>query len=104
MRARAEANTPADVLSTYGDGSWPLKTVYDMDELASNGNYLEPEDIAVRHGICGDPEQVRARMATGLFHGGIKYFSPGCVTLDRHFMSPRLVAWGPCEFATFASM
>lgn len=58
MRARAEANTPADTLSSYGEGAWPHKTAYDRGELASNGNFLENEEIAVRHGICGDPEQV----------------------------------------------
>lgn len=61
MRDRGTKNTPADVLSAYGGGAWPLKSVYDRGELASNGNYLEPEKIAVRHGICGDPEQVLRR-------------------------------------------
>lgn len=27
--------------------------------LADNGNFLEPDDIAVRHGVCGDPGEVR---------------------------------------------
>ena len=27
--------------------------------MADNGNYIEPEEIAVRHGVCGDPRQVR---------------------------------------------
>ena len=42
----------------YGNGAWPLLTVYEKGEIAANGNYLEPDSIAVRHGICGDPEQV----------------------------------------------
>ena len=58
VRARGEANTPADVLEKYGGGNWPLRAAYDLGELASNGNYLEPQEISVRHGICGDPEQV----------------------------------------------
>ncbi|CAN0362132.1 unnamed protein product, partial [Hapterophycus canaliculatus] len=28
-------------------------------EFADNGNYLETDEIAKRHGICGDPEQAR---------------------------------------------
>ena len=28
--------------------------------MAPNGNYVEPEAIAVRHGVCGDPRQVNA--------------------------------------------
>lgn len=30
---------------------------WEKGEIAENGNYLEPVGIAVRHGICGDPEQ-----------------------------------------------
>lgn len=58
MRERGEANTPADVLAKYGDGDWPLRAAYNLGEVASNGNYLEDPEISVRHGICGDPEQV----------------------------------------------
>ena len=48
----------ADATTTvYGNGAWPLLTVYEKGEMAANGNYLEPDSIAVRHGICGDPEQ-----------------------------------------------
>ena len=43
----------------YGGGAWPHYSAYQRNELASNGNYYEPDAIAVRHGICGDPEQVR---------------------------------------------
>ena len=42
----------------YGGGAWPHYSAYQRNELASNGNYYEPDAIAVRHGICGDPEQV----------------------------------------------
>ena len=42
----------------YGNGAWPLLTAYEMGEIAANGNYLESDAISVRHGICGDPEQV----------------------------------------------
>lgn len=64
MRERGEANTPADVLEKYGDGDWPLRAAYYLGEVASNGNYLEDQDISVRHGICGDPEQVTRRGLT----------------------------------------
>ena len=47
-----------DATTAYGNGAWPLLTVYEKGEIAANGNYLEPDSIAVRHGICGDPEQV----------------------------------------------
>lgn len=42
----------------YNNGEWPHKAAFDRGELAKNGNFLEPDSIAVRHGICGDPEQV----------------------------------------------
>lgn len=29
--------------------------------MAANGNYLEPQGISVRHGVCGDPKQVEKR-------------------------------------------
>lgn len=44
----------------YGGGEWPHLTSYNRGELLGNGNYLEPEGVSRRHGICGDPEQVRA--------------------------------------------
>lgn len=50
VRARAEANTPADVLSDYSNGAWPLRTAYDHGELSDNGNFLENNEISVRHG------------------------------------------------------
>ena len=43
----------------YGGGEWPHLTSYNRGELLDNGNYHEPEGISRRHGICGDPEQVR---------------------------------------------
>ena len=45
-------------VTVYGGGAWPHYSAYQRNELASNGNYYEPDAIAVRHGICGDPEQV----------------------------------------------
>ncbi|CAM9449279.1 unnamed protein product, partial [Ascophyllum nodosum] len=60
VRARAESLTNPKELASYGNGAWPLLTVYEKGEIAANGNYLEPDSIAVRHGICGDPEQTAA--------------------------------------------
>lgn len=30
-----------------------------LGQTHANGNFLEPEGISVRHGICGDPVQVK---------------------------------------------
>lgn len=55
MRARSVANTNADVLDALGGpDEFPLT----YGQFADNGNYLETNELAVRHGICGDPEQV----------------------------------------------
>ena len=54
-RARGEALTDPAILEMYGGGEFPLL----YTEFAQNGNYLEPQEISVRHGVCGDPEQVR---------------------------------------------
>ena len=45
-----------------GVDDWPLY----YSDLAENGNYLEPEEIAVRKGACGDPRLVRALIAQRL--------------------------------------
>eukprot|EP00904_Undaria_pinnatifida_P011979 jgi/Undpi1/7911/HiC_scaffold_24.g10383.m1 len=59
VRARAEENTdPTELASKTTPGY--------RNELASNGNYYEPDAIAVRHGICGDPEQT-AQEGSNLF-------------------------------------
>lgn len=60
VRARAENLTPPTELELYGDGQWPHYSSYLRGELLPNGNYYEIDAIAVRHGICGDPEQVSA--------------------------------------------
>lgn len=54
VKARALANTDPDVLEEYGNGEWPLKWA----SKAENGNFLEPNEIAKRHGVCGDPNEV----------------------------------------------
>lgn len=56
IRRRAENETDAAVLAEHGGGNvFPLY----FSDLAENGNYLEPEEIAVRKGVCGDPRLVR---------------------------------------------
>lgn len=55
VRQRSKDNTDPGVLADFGGGDeFPL---YHGD-FAMNGNYLETDEIAVRHGVCGDPEQV----------------------------------------------
>ena len=57
IRERAENETDPAVLAEHGGvDDWPLY----FSDLAENGNYLEPEEIAVRKGVCGDPRLVRA--------------------------------------------
>lgn len=48
----------------YGGGEFPLL----YTKFAANGNYLEPEGIAVRHGVCGDPEQVRGTLSVSVIY------------------------------------
>ncbi|CAB1098501.1 unnamed protein product [Ectocarpus sp. CCAP 1310/34] len=60
VRERGEENTEEAVLAMYGRGEWPHLFSYERNEVHGNGNYYEPEEISVRHGICGDPEQTKA--------------------------------------------
>ncbi|CAN0216028.1 unnamed protein product, partial [Ascophyllum nodosum] len=53
VQQRARTLTDPEVLAMYGGGAFPLL----YSERAENGNYLEPQGISVRHGVCGDPEQ-----------------------------------------------
>lgn len=59
VRARAEANTDPTELEIYGGGRWPHHDSYERGELLPNGNYYETDAISVRHGLCGDPGQVK---------------------------------------------
>lgn len=55
VKERSKANTDQIVLDQFGGGEdFPLN----HGEFAPNGNYLETDEISVRHGVCGDPEQV----------------------------------------------
>lgn len=59
VKARQLERTDAEVLERYGGGEiWPPAAAWDLNERASNGNYLESDDIAVSHGVCGDTPQV----------------------------------------------
>ncbi|CAM9761192.1 unnamed protein product [Ectocarpus fasciculatus] len=54
VKARGIELIDPDVLEDYGGGTeYPLAFV----DRAPNGNYLEPNEVAVRHGVCGDPEE-----------------------------------------------
>ena len=64
IRERAKNETDPAVLAAHGDGdNFPMY----YSDLAENGNYLEPEEIAVRKGVCGDPRLVRALSDASLF-------------------------------------
>lgn len=59
VKARQLARTDKAVLDKYGGGDvWPMAAAWDLGEKCSNGNYLENDDIAVSHGVCGDTPQV----------------------------------------------
>ncbi|CAM9316682.1 unnamed protein product, partial [Hapterophycus canaliculatus] len=52
VQARAIAETdPAELAENGGGGIFPLY----FQPRAENGNYLESNEIAKRHGVCGDP-------------------------------------------------
>eukprot|EP00752_Nemacystus_decipiens_P008718 g7780.t1 len=58
IKKRAIAETDPAALAEYGGGDqWPLIISYNNGENAPNGNYLEPQAISARHGVCGDPGQ-----------------------------------------------
>lgn len=59
VEKRQRERTDPEVLKRYGGGDiWPPAAAWDMKEIASNGNYLESDEIAVSHGVCGDTPQV----------------------------------------------
>ncbi|CAM9871103.1 unnamed protein product, partial [Scytosiphon promiscuus] len=52
VQARAKANTdPTELAANGGGDRFPLY----FQPRASNGNYLESNELAKRHGVCGDP-------------------------------------------------
>ncbi|CBN77502.1 EsV-1-166 [Ectocarpus siliculosus] len=51
-----QSRGPAAIRARGGDKPWP----HFNGERAENGNYIESEEVAQRHGICGDPEQTAA--------------------------------------------
>lgn len=50
-----QSRGPAAVRARGGGATWP----HYNGERAENGNYIESEEVAKRHGVCGDPEQVQ---------------------------------------------
>ncbi len=67
MQDRARRLTDPAVLAEVGDGGqFPLYYV----PLAENGNFLESNEIAKRHGVCGDPRLVRRKMSRDGGRGG----------------------------------
>ncbi|CAM9196488.1 unnamed protein product [Ectocarpus fasciculatus] len=51
-----QSRGPAAIRERSGDKPWP----HYQGARAANGNYLESDEVAQRHGICGDPEQTAA--------------------------------------------
>lgn len=50
-----QSRGPSAVRERGGGAPWP----HFNGERAANGNYIESDEVSKRHGICGDPEQVR---------------------------------------------
>lgn len=67
IQERAINETDPAVLAEHGGGG--LFPLYYSD-TAENGNYLEPEEIAVRKGVCGDPRLVRPILPPALVFCG----------------------------------
>lgn len=59
---RAQELTDPEVLAEHGGGD--LYPLY-FAERAENGNFLESNEIAKRHGVCGDPRLVRGNQLFG---------------------------------------
>eukprot|EP00752_Nemacystus_decipiens_P007761 g6935.t1 len=51
-----QSRGPAAVRERGGGAPWP----HFNGERAANGNYIESDEVAKRHGLCGDPEQTAA--------------------------------------------
>ncbi|CAM9767269.1 unnamed protein product, partial [Ectocarpus sp. 8 AP-2014] len=51
-----QSRGPAAIRARGGDQPWP----HFNGERAENGNYIESDEVAQRHGVCGDPEQTAA--------------------------------------------
>ncbi|CAM9643894.1 unnamed protein product [Ectocarpus sp. 13 AM-2016] len=51
-----QSRGPAAIRERSGGKPWP----HYKGARAANGNYLESDEVAQRHGICGDPEQTAA--------------------------------------------
>lgn len=70
MKDRAKDKVSKSVLDRYvpadqgnsddGEDFWPPY----HEDRAPNGNMIEPDDIAERHSICGDPRLVSGALGT----------------------------------------
>lgn len=92
VKERGIANTDPAVLAEYGDGEWPLRWAYEKGEMAENGNYLENDEIAKRHGICGDPEQVRFFLYVCLCFLMIPWYNSPTSTVSIFLISSPLLS------------
>ncbi|CAM9451088.1 unnamed protein product, partial [Pylaiella littoralis] len=101
VRERGIANTNGGLISQYGDGEWPLFTAYANGEVCDNGNFFERDEIADRHGICGDPKQF-ALEGTNAYSGApgdwsvVRTYQQGSVMDVKVVITEHL--WGHLEF------
>eukprot|EP00903_Cladosiphon_okamuranus_P006097 g6007.t1 len=98
VKQRAVDNVDPAVLDAYGGpNEFPLYN----SEFADNGNYLEPDEIAVRHGFCGDPEQNAAEGSNRYSTANINW-EPASSFISGQVLEMDIVMnayhWGHCEF------
>lgn len=62
IMGRAEDETSKAALEEYGIDGLDYFPLY-YTPFAANGNYMEPNSIAVRHSVCGGPRLVSAFLA-----------------------------------------
>ncbi|CAN0252453.1 unnamed protein product, partial [Ectocarpus fasciculatus] len=98
VKQRAIDNVDSTTLDAYGGGEeFPLY----FGDFADNGNYLETNEIAKRHGVCGDPEQNADESSNVYSTPNINWdpidsFTSGQVLEMDIVMNA--YHWGHCEF------
>ncbi|CAN0394644.1 unnamed protein product, partial [Ectocarpus sp. 12 AP-2014] len=98
VKQRAKDNVDSATLDAYGGGEeFPLY----FGDYADNGNYLETNEIAKRHGVCGDPEQ-NADEGTNVYSTANINWDPLDSFTSGQVLEMDIVMnayhWGHCEF------
>ncbi|CAM9378424.1 unnamed protein product, partial [Ectocarpus sp. 8 AP-2014] len=98
VKQRAYDNVDSATLDAYGGGEeFPLY----FGDFADNGNYLETNEIAKRHGVCGDPEQ-NADEGTNVYSTANINWDPLDSFTSGQVLEMDIVMnayhWGHCEF------